>query len=538
MFEQYVDNLSEMDEIFPQGKVFRIVFDNTVAKFRILARDYYDLEKIIMSFSVSNESAFFSKQYGFKAEDRLYSVNKFGFFSIGLIFEIFDYIKSQYGTLDVIAMSQNAKQFLITFLMPLKDFIKRHDRDSFEVNNISSKLQMRDYQINAIKALLFDGYGRGLIELPTGSGKSFFIANFIYTLWKQYDSSLKTLIYVPNRQLVDQFYTDLLDYGFSKEDLTKLTAGLKKDEKYDPDAKIIIANRQYLFKNKEKLPRIDVLVCDEAHQCADYKSVTYQFIEQLNAKIKIGCSGTLPRDKFKKWSLIGLFSKILYTENIVALQSQGYLANVKLTVFNINDTAVSSNRNISFNLDSFQKYVEGGDIAFNQSYSDELEYMNKNCMNLYEKVLDYLKDQQGNTLVLFDRIEFGKALHESISRKCEGKTVYYIDGSVKPEYREEVRKNVELNDNIIIVAQTATTSTGVNFKNLRRIMFSFQTKSTTQIVQSIGRSLRLHKDKDFSEIVDVVFQFKYSKKHFDERKRIYREFYNIKKADKVINIEI
>ena len=537
MFEQYTDTLSD-ENFFQNGKKFRIVFDNTVAKFRIFASDYYDLEKLIEAFSVPNTSAFFSKQYGFKAEDRLYAINKFGFFPIGLIFEVFKYIKDQYGSLNEIAMSSNVKQFLIDFLMPLKGFSSRQDRDSFEVSNISSKLTMRDYQINAIKAILFDGFGRGLVELPTGSGKSFFIANFIYTIWQKYDSSLKTLIYVPNRQLVDQFYTDLLEYGFKKEDVTKLTAGLKKTEKFNEDAKIIIANRQYLFKNKEKLPKIDILVCDEAHQCAEYKSATYQFIECLNAKIKIGCSGTLPRDKFKRWSLMGLFSKILYTEDIVNLQNQGYLSKMKLTVYYIDDKVVSSDKNISFNEDSNQKYVEGGDISFNKSYSDELEYIKKNCLDLYKPVIEYIKNLDGNTLVLFDRIEFGKNLFDTIKTLCPNKTVYYIDGEVRSDIREDIRSKIEETNDIILVAQTATTSTGVNFKNLRRIVFSFQTKSTTQIVQSIGRSLRLHQDKDFSEIIDVVFKFKYSKKHFAERRKIYNEFYNIKKPDKVVKIEL
>jgi superfamily II DNA or RNA helicase len=51
-----------------------------------------------------------------------------------------------------------------------------------------------------------------------------------------------------------------------------------------------------VFKNPARLPAFDVLVCDEAHQCT--AQATRDFIEKCPAKIKIGCSGTLPKDKF------------------------------------------------------------------------------------------------------------------------------------------------------------------------------------------------------------------------------------------------
>ena len=62
------------------------------------------------------------------------------------------------------------------------------------------------------------------------------------------------------------------------------------------NTKVVIANRQYLFKNNAKLPTFDVLICDEAHQCT--AEATRDFIEKCYARIKIGCSGTLPKDKF------------------------------------------------------------------------------------------------------------------------------------------------------------------------------------------------------------------------------------------------
>lgn len=74
--------------------------------------------------------------------------------------------------------------------------------------------EFRDYQEEAVKRLLFSGYGRGVIEVPTAGGKSFIIANFIWNVLKNIDRNAKTLILVPSTQLVAQFYSDLIDYGY------------------------------------------------------------------------------------------------------------------------------------------------------------------------------------------------------------------------------------------------------------------------------------------------------------------------------------
>lgn len=535
MFEQYVD---KNIDFFPNGKLFRIIFDNISCKFRLLARNNSDLEKIVKDFSVENTSSFFVKQHGYSAESKLYIINKFGFFSVGLFFEVLQWIKLHFGTINCVAISNNVNSFLEDFLMPLKTFAKRHNRETFEISNISKKYELRDYQKEIIKSIIFDGFGKGLFESPTGSGKSFVIANFIYTLQQQYDASLKFLIFVPNRQLVEQFYTDLLDYGFKQEIITRFTAGLKKNNAFNKDAKIIIANRQYIFKNLNKLPKIDCLIADECHSIS-YGSSTFEFVENLNAKFKIGCSGTIPRDKYQKFNLIGLFSKIIYTEDIVNLQNRGFISQLKINIINIIDKEVNENKNLLFNIDSTQKYVEGGNIGFNDSYDAEIEYIGKNYRKLYTPVLNEINKLNGNVLVLFDRIEFGKNMYSySNETKIRNSEHFYIDGSTKVEDRENIRKLLEQSNNNILFAESAVFSTGINIRNLNNIVFMFSGKSFYRICQAIGRTLRLHKDKEYAQLIDVVFSFKYSRKHFKERMKIYREMYNKYKPDNLIKIEI
>lgn len=538
MLEQYSDiNIEE--DLFPNGKQFRILFDNTQFKWRILSQSQFDLDQMIDAFSVPNPTAFYSKVYGYNANQKLYIVNKFGYFPIGAIFEILKYIKQNYGSLDVLAMSLNAKMFLKTFLTPLKDFTNTHPRDTFKISNISTKYELRDYQENAIKSIIFDGYGRGLLELPTGAGKSFVIANFIYTLQQQYDSGITSLIFVPNKQLVEQFYKDLLDYGFKPEDLTKLTGGIKPKD-INKNAKIIIGNRQYLFNNKNLLPsKLDVIVCDECHQLA-FGSSSFEFIEKIDAKIKIGCSGTLPRDKFQRMNLIGLFSKIFYTEDVVKLQNEGYLTKLHINLLSVTDSSIENNRDILFNLHSKHHYSEDNDIAFNEAYEAETNYVIKEHEKLYSPAFDFIEQKAvGNVLILFDRLDLGKNMFEfAKERKLRGANIFYIDGSIPVEERERIRAEFEKSDNNILFAITSTFSTGVNIKNLTNIVFMFQTKSASRVIQSIGRTLRLHNNKEKAYLLDICLNMKYSRKHLKERLKLYKEFYNKAKPDNVIKVTV
>lgn len=68
-----------------------------------------------------------------------------------------------------------------------------------------------------MQRLLEKGYGRGLVEIPTGGGKSFMLANFAWTLRCLLEKPVRTLLLVPNKQLVVQFEKDLLDYGWKRE---------------------------------------------------------------------------------------------------------------------------------------------------------------------------------------------------------------------------------------------------------------------------------------------------------------------------------
>ena len=418
------------------------------------------------------------------------------------------------------------------------------DAKGIPLKECSRPFEFRFYQEEAIKHLLFSGFGKGLIEIPTAGGKSFIVANFIWNILKNIDRNAKSLILVPNTQLVAQFYSDLVDYGYDPRDIAKFTGIMSKKEKNCNDlehAKIVIANRQYVFKNKNVLPHFDVLFADEVHTAS--AESTRDFIDSLDAKVKVGCSGTLPREKYAKWQLAGMFGRTLYKVNITDLQEQGYISNVDITLVKVRSKQIDADKNLLFSLNTNVKFnadaVDAGesDVMFNDAYIAEKEYFNKWYKELYKPVFEYLISLKSNTLMLFDRIDIGIGLYEYAKDLYVDKNVFYIDGSIPVKEREDIRALFEKSDGNLLIAQNAVMSTGVNIRRLTNLVFLTSSKSFTRTIQSIGRTLRLHNGKDKAHIIDLSWNTKYSQKHLAERLKIYKQMYN-KRPSKTIELEI
>jgi hypothetical protein len=107
-------------EAVSEGKVFRISFDDTTMQLRVICRDHHAFDDLREAFSVKNTAAFFSERYGYKAQERLYTINKFGFFQPGMLFEVLNWIKLNYGSLSSLAMSSSCKKYIEDYLVPLK----------------------------------------------------------------------------------------------------------------------------------------------------------------------------------------------------------------------------------------------------------------------------------------------------------------------------------------------------------------------------------------------------------------------------------
>ena len=85
------------------------------------------------------------------------------------------------------------------------------------------------------------------------------------------------------------------------------------------------------------------------------------------------------------------------------------------------------------------------------------------------------------------------------------------------------KKLIERDNNIICIAISRIFSTGISINNLHYIVFASGGKAKIKILQSIGRGLRLHENKNKLVIIDIADQLRYGGTHSDKRLELYQQ---------------
>ena len=369
------------------------------------------------------------------------------------------------------------------------------------IKTLGLPFEVRDYQIEAFVHAIRSR--RTLLLSPTASGKSL----IIYMIMR-YINAKKTLIIVPTISLVSQLAGDFRDYGFDSDaNVHRIFGGQDKHT----DKPITISTWQSLYTlPKDYFKQFDVIIGDEAH-LFKAKSLAEIMTGLVNAKYRIGTTGTLDGTKTHKLVLEGLFGPVRKVTTTKELMDEGHVADflIKCLLLKHPDSVCQALKT--------------------STYQQEIEYLVLNeARNNFISNLALSLD--GNTLVLYQYVDkHGRILHEMINKKANGRKVFFVSGEVDGDAREEIRHIVEQEKDAIIVASFGTFSTGINIRNLHNIIFASPSKSRVRNLQSIGRGLRKSESKDSATLFDIADDLRYKKrdnytlKHFAERIKIYAE---------------
>jgi len=368
-------------------------------------------------------------------------------------------------------------------------------------------IDIRDHQINAyIHAMQ---KRRALLVSPTASGKSLIIY-LIFRQLCQYQN-LKGLIIVPTTSLVEQLYSDFADYN--NDNMEPYLHRIYQGKEKTTDKPLTISTWQSLYKlPKEYFEQFDYIIGDEAH-LFKAQSLTTILTSCINAKYRIGLTGTLDGTKTHKLVLEGLFgpvNKVISTKELIDKD--------QLSQFEIKCLVLKHSEEQSKLIKDF-------------TYQEEIEYLISNeSRNKFIKNLTVSLGK--NTLVLFQMVDkHGRILYDMIrnTKNIGDRKVFFVYGGTETTDREEIRKIMEIENDAIVVASFGTFSTGINIRNLHNIIFAMPTKSTIRTLQSIGRGLRQSDGKEIATLYDISDDLRYKKhmnytlKHFVERVRIYNE---------------
>lgn len=415
----------------------------------------------------------------------------------------------------------------------IRDFCKERDYtfsydDSFVYDNISEnelkkfitylglpeKLSVRDYQFEAVLKSIRSK--RKTIISPTSSGKSLII--YIICMWYKEKYNIKPLIIVPTINLVSQMRSDFFSYGFNGDIHTSVN-GLSKEDDIKTD--VVITTWQSLDNGKNKVNKswynqFQLVVGDECHG-AKATTLINILTNMVNTPYRFGTTGTLDNSDLNTATIEGLFGSQYRTTTTRELMDSGHATKLKIKCIVLK---YPENVCKEFHKGVFDPISK---TTRKKTYQEEVDFLlNYEARNNFIKNLTLSLD--GNKLVFFRIKEHGDKLYSSLS---EHTNTFYIDGDVKGSVREDIRKAIEEEENATLVASLGTTSTGVSINKLNHMIAAHPSKSKIKVLQSIGRMLRLHSDKEEAYLYDIVddLSYKSSKnfmvKHFQERVKIY-----------------
>lgn len=471
-----------------------------------------------------------------------------GEFNLGLWKEVYDLCKLNKWTFTI----ENKEEFPINKHVSLekvtdfcKKFFKHHK------NKDGSPFFPYDHQIESAYKILRSRYC--LSEVATGGGKSLIFAIVAFYILSEINPNTKFLLIVPNISLVTQFYDDIINYnkGLKNEnpdfiDVKMTEIMSEKPRRDEGECNIFIGTFQSLEKRDPSFfSQFHVVATDEAHKAGN--KATGSGLKQLTkilgytigkAYMRFGLSGTYPDETGLDYLTIqSMHGPRISDVKAKELMNKGVITNVKIKALLLNYNDPDFNDNLSI----IRKGNGKGAFDLEKRYIIESE---ARLNFVYDNILSKTTK---NTLVLFNLIEYGKKIYNKLRDNLQGVDVYYIDGETKKDKRELIKKKLDgvgrrakigklLGDNSIkdrpkiLVASFGTLSTGVSIKNLHNVVFMEAFKSEQVIIQSIGRILRLHKDKITAIVFDIVDIFDARTKnkntlykHYIERKSFYEK---------------
>ena len=446
------------------------------------------LGEIREKFSVSNKAAAYQSRF---APRRLYAVTPAGKFESGLLVDIIKEIKESAPSCNI-TLTREAKEILDC---------------GFESDLIflDNNLELRYYQEEILKNALRGG--KGVCVLGTGGGKTLTIATLIHNIIEktQGGTDFRCLLLVPDRGLVQQTYSDFVEYN-----VPFTFCRWTSQYKLETDVNVVIASNQIVqsqFEQQSWIEHVDLVVIDEAHKIK-HKNKIGKLISKIYTNNKYGFTGTLPEEQLDRWSIIGKTGQVYYEKGSNELREEGFLTSAEVKVVKIEYKKKP------------KTYFKDDEFTSTARYKAELDFLYES--EYRNKVIKQISGNfKNNILILVNHISHGELLLD-ILNNIPNREVYFVQGSVDVDDREKIKKSMEDNHGVICIAMSSIFSTGINIKNIHMIIFASGGKAFIRLVQSIGRGLRKHHSKEKLIIIDLADQLHYGISHLNKRLEIYK----------------
>ena len=380
-------------------------------------------------------------------------------------------------------------------------------------DDIIDGITLRYYQLDGVKAALI--YKRGLIQVPTGGGKS----NMMIAVCKMLHASdnFNIIMCVPTTYLLHQTYDNAIAAGVSKKDLCKYGDG----NELEPNKRIVIATVQTLYRRLDKedsvlvkwFENVNCVIFDEVQHVSSMS--WYTVADRLQPEYLLGFSAEpfygdrehMVRDLITR----GTLGSILYRASMKELTEKGYLSKPYVIAMN------SKYRGRIYDLINWHSVNKSG-IVDNILRNDLI--VNTSLM---------LISLNKNPLILVQQIRHGKDLaiklsshDKKVAMMTGGSIVTVYSGGMEVDsYKDEegIVKNQFRNGLLDAIIGTSTLDEGVDMPSLSSVILAGGGKVSIRIIQRVGRGLRVKKGDNTTFIIDFQDRFNVVlAKHFRIRK--------------------
>lgn len=431
------------------------------------------------------------------------------------------------------------------------DFNLTIDQFTKYISKWNLNINPRDYQIKA--AWLILKYRQSLSQLATRAGKTL-IAYIVFRYMLE-NGAKKILMVVPSIQLVKQGVEDFKEY---KEFFQADTIWAKSE--FCESSNLTIGTYQSLVQRADKKHKkydpsffegYDIVLIDEAHHlvCKSINTIlSLDFMK--NIKLKFGFTGTLPKENtiesFCCQSLMGPKIQDISAKDLI---DEGFLAEPYIIQYRINydqdkllkdyiecgEYLCSSDKIVNHKKILLPKEKQKFTIKYEKVlpyalryvkplYSDQ-EYSSYLCdlckssgsnLLMLEQMLvhrsqkridlmdDIIKNIDKNIIIFAHHTEYINHLYKHFKEKFHDKIILKITGSTNLKNRQKILKEMEENNNCILLGSFGCISTGITFRNCNYGIFAQSFKSFIINKQSLGRLMLKNNNKTDFILYDLI----------------------------------
>lgn len=336
-------------------------------------------------------------------------------------------------------------------------------------------------------------YNRGIVQAPTGAGKTFILVSLLKSL----PPKTPTLFLTKNAQLVHQNWEEMNNWQVPN-------LGRWYDKYKEPNYVMCATVHPKTFESLNKLlPKFKVLLVDEVHDCiSDVPIAAYR--KMKSALVRIGFSATPFKwdkkkiDEVHKWSVKGHFGPILKTSTT---------ASGVLTTKDLQDRGILSKS------DCFIYPVEKPDLAY-EPYQDAVKLGIEQNFHFHDMVKKLARSCPGRTLIVVERIEQGEYL-KSLMPEAN-----FMQGNNSLKEREPIINALKKGEKYIAIVMRQIITAGINVK-IHDLINAAGGEGAHNIIQLMGRGLRTADDKTLLRYHDFRFLINdYLRKHSEWREEV------------------